>query len=303
MDKVVVLGGAGFMGTHTADELIRRGYHVVIYDLEKPEVSRDCEFVSGDILDGKRLTEIISGAKFVYHFAGIADIEESSLKPEETIKLNVLGAVSALNAARSANVSRFLYASTMYVYSPFGSFYRASKQSAEIIIEAYNKHYGLNYTLLRYGSLYGPRAQEWNGLKKYVSQIVRNECIRYPGTGEEQREYIHVFDAARLTVDALIDQYRNAAVTITGSQSVRSKDLLSMIFEIANIPTKVNFSSEPTNEFHYGMTPYRYTPKPATKMVPAEYVDLGQGILDLVEEAFECLEDSEEKITSKPSDL
>ena len=172
----------------------------------------------------------------------------------------------------------------MYVYSNYGSFYRASKQAAETVIEAYAEGFNLDYTLLRYGSLYGPRAQPWNGLRRYVDQIVRDGCLKYSGTGRERREYIHVRDAARLSVDVLDDQHRNQAVTLTGAQVLNSTELVQMIFEIAGVPENIEFISDDKEGTHYSMTPYRYTPKQAKKLVPSEFIDLGQGVLEVVEE-------------------
>ena len=140
MDKVVVIGGSGFVGSHTADALSERGYQVTIYDCKTSAWLReDQKMVLGDVLDIDKLYKTIDGARYVYHYAGIADISESMLKPYETININVMGASAVVQAAVKAGVERFIYASTMYVYSPYGSFYRASKQATETIIEAYHE--------------------------------------------------------------------------------------------------------------------------------------------------------------------
>mgnify|MGYP005631997413 FL=1 len=288
MDKVVVTGGAGFMGSHTAEELTRRGYQVIVFDqTESPWLHPDQEMMIGDVLDPKSLAMAMKGARYVYHFAGIADIEESRSRPVETMNLNVMGASLVVEAARQSGVERVIFASTMYVYSPFGSFYRASKQAAETIIEAYQQEYALDYTFLRYGSLYGPRAQDWNGLRKYVQQVVEGGQITYAGTGEEKREYIHVYDAARLSVDVLDDKHRNRAITVTGSQILSSKEMMDLIFEIAGKKSDIVLTDTERKGYHYNLTPYRYTPKQAFKLVPSEFIDIGQGILELVEELQE----------------
>ncbi len=288
MDNVVVTGGAGFMGSHTADELTRRGYHVLVFDqTESPWLHSDQEMMIGDVLDPKSLAMAMKGARYVYHFAGIADIEESRSRPVETMNLNVMGASLVAEAARQRGVERVIFASTMYVYSPFGSFYRASKQAAETIIEAYQQEYALDYTFLRYGSLYGPRAQDWNGLRKYVQQVVEGGQITYAGTGEEKREYIHVYDAARLSVDVLDEKHRNRAITVTGSQILSSKEMMDLIFEIAGKKSDIVLTDTDRKGYHYNLTPYRYTPKQAFKLVPSEFIDIGQGILELVEELQE----------------
>ena len=291
MDKAVVIGGSGFLGSYIADVLTLRGYDVCVYDRDVSQwLQKQQKIVVGDLLDQEALTECCKDVRYIFHFGGIADIEESTVKPMETISSNVMGSTVALEVARQVCVERFFYASTLYVYSPFGSFYRASKQAAEILVEAYHENYGLNYTLLRYGSLYGPRSQNWNGLKKYVDQVVREGKLKYLGTGNERREYIHVEDAARLTVDALDSSECNNAVTLSGSESINSRDLIEMIFEIAGVEKNIEYSEDDTRAEHYKLTPYRYTPKAATKIVPSQYVDLGQGILNLVEEVHQEIE-------------
>ena len=94
---------------------------------------------------------------------------------------------------------------------------------------------------MRYGSLYGPRAQDWNGLRRYVKQVVREGKLDYCGTGKERREYIHVRDAARLSVDVLDEQHKNQAITVTGQQVLNSNELINMVFEIAGIEKNVEF--------------------------------------------------------------
>ena len=287
MKKVVVIGGSGFLGSHTADELTEREFAVTLFDQsESPWCRDDQTMFVGNMLDKAALEEALDGASVVYHFAGISDIGDAGDSPFETIQLNVLGTTTVLEIVRKLGVERIVFASTMYVYSPHGSFYRASKQAAETVIEAYHEEYGMQYTILRYGSLYGPRAQGWNGLRNYVRQIVHDKTLQYDGTGRERREYIHVRDAARLSVDILDKKYKNSAITITGTQVLKSSDLVEMIFEIAGIESDVTYKKGSRHDYHYSMTPYRYTPKQATKLVPAEFIDLGQGILQIVEEIY-----------------
>ena len=291
MDKVTVIGGSGFLGSHVTDELSMRGYAVTIFDrAPSPWVKPDQRMVMGDMLDCSTLADACEGARYVYHFAGIADIGEATANPYQTIKANVLGATAALEVARNSHIERFVYASTMYVYSAAGSFYRASKQAAETIIETYSEAFDLDYTLLRYGSLYGPRAQDWNGLRGYVRQVIQEGRLEYPGSGDERREYIHVRDAARLSVDVLDKQHCNQAITVTGSPVLNSRELVAMIFEIAGKKPDVVFSQDQRREEHYRLTPYRYTPRQAKKLVPAEFIDLGQGILETCEEIAQSVD-------------
>ena len=292
-EKVVVFGGAGFMGSHTADVLSEEGYQVTIFDIyNSPWLRDDQEMIVGDILDKQAVSKAVEGADYIYHFAGIADIGEAAERPVDTINLNVLGTTILLDAAVKEKIKRFVYASTMYVYSPYGSFYRASKQAAEIVIEAYHEKFDLDYTFLRYGSLYGPRAQDWNGLRGFVKQVVTEGKLEYFGSGKERREYIHALDAARLSVDILDNGHENTAIIVTGSQILNSTELIDMIFEIAGCEKNVNFNTSNSSGDHYTMTPYRYTPKKAKKLVPDEFMDVGHGILELVEEIHSLSENN-----------
>ncbi|MDF1683505.1 MAG: NAD(P)-dependent oxidoreductase [Legionellaceae bacterium] len=292
--NVLIIGGSGFMGSHTADELSQRGHHVTIFDRAvSPWLKDNQKMVIGDYMDGDTLSKALNDISVVYHFAGVADIGQSRELPYETIESNVMGLTKVLeNVIKAKCVKRFVYASTMYVYSNHGSFYRASKQAAEIIIEAYAEEFGLEFTLLRYGSLYGPRAQNWNGIRRFASQIVQEGVLDYNGDGSEMREYIYVQDAARLSVDVLDSSFTNRAITITGQQLMRVDDLISVLFEISGQSKNVRYQGEKSTTNHYGHTPYRYTPKAAKKLVPQEFVDLGQGLLDVIEE-IHCKETSD----------
>jgi len=291
-EKVVVIGGSGFLGSHLADALTESGYAVTIFDLSpSPWLQSGQEMVVGDIRDEAAVKECLAGARYAYHLAGIADIGQAAVNPRTTVEYNVIGSTIVLEAAIQAQVERLLIASTVYVYSQQGSFYRVSKQAVELLIEAYHERFGLEYTILRYGSLYGPRAQEWNGLKRYVSQAVRDGHIHYFGSGDEKREYIHVKDAARLSVTALSPKFANQFLTLTGTQILNSKELLAMIQEILGKKVEVEFEPAESVHWHYTLTPYRFTPREARKIVPAVFVDLGQGILDLVEEVYQSTED------------
>ena len=286
-NKVIVIGGAGFLGSHLADALSDNGYSVTVYDTRESSYLRpDQEMVLGNIQNLESLSEAVKGSRYVYHLAGIADIDEASSKPRETVIQNIIGSTNVIEACMNTDVEKLVFASTVYVYSDKGSFYRVSKQAVELLLENYNREYGLNYTTIRYGSVYGPRSQEWNGLKKFVVQAVKNKKIVYPGTGEERREYIHVVDAAALSIKALDEKYNNQCLTLTGTQVMTSRQMLTMLAEIMNEDVKLEFdpSGSTYDLFHYQMTPYRYTPKPGQKLVLDCFIDLGQGILEMIDE-------------------
>ena len=284
--KTVVFGGAGFLGSHVADELSERGHDVIIYDLvAAPYAKTNQEVVVGDILDKEKVAATIDGAEYVYSFAGIAGIVDARKYPLKTIETNILGTTNVVEACRTHRIKRFVFASTVYVYSDLAPFYRSSKQACEMIIEDYQKTYGVNYTVLRYSSLYGRRANHFNYIYSVVKQAVETGTIVRKGDGEEIRSYIHVLDAAKCSVDILSQKFENQYVILTGNQSIKIKDLLDMICEIFHGEISVEYSPEAAVG-HYAITPYSFRPRVAKRLVPSTSFDLGQGILDVIYEVY-----------------
>jgi UDP-glucose 4-epimerase len=282
---MVVTGGAGFLGSHVADALSARGDEVVIFDRRgSPYRQPNQEEVVGDLLDFDLLCQSFRGAENIYHLAALADLNAARTLPRETASVNVLGTVNALEAARSARVKRFVFASTVYVYSEQGSFYRASKQACEAYVEEYQRQFGLDYTILRFGSLYGPRADESNGVYRLLREAVTGGKIRYPGAPEDTREYIHVADAARLSTEILTPEYANQCLMITGHYPMRARDLFTMFSEILGKEIEIEYLEPQDVNDHYRVTPYRYHPRVARKLTSTLYVDMGQGTMEVLEQ-------------------
>lgn len=287
--KAVVFGGSGFLGSHVADALSDAGYEVTVADVAAaPHLRADQRFAECDVTDVDAVAHTTSGATVVYHFAGLADIADCRQRPRDTAEVNVLGTVNVLEGARAADVRRFVFASSIYVAGEAGSFYRASKQACELYIEEYQREYGLEYTILRFGTLFGRRADDGNSVHRYLRQALEERRIVAYGTGDELREYIHVADAARLSVDILADDFANESVVLTGHHPLRFSELLTLIAEIVGDDVEIELhapgsAGEPGGG-HYAITPYAFRPRVARKLVPTSYVDLGQGLVDVLQE-------------------
>lgn len=303
-ENVIVYGGSGFLGSHVADALTDAGYSVRIFDLApSPYLRPGQEMIVGDILDPVATKEAAEGCSYVYNFAGLADIDDAKNRPVDTVQLNVLGNMHCLEAARATVAKRFVFASTVYVYSESGSFYRASKQASERLIEVYQERYGIDYTILRYGSLYGRRADARNGIYRLLKQALQDSHIAYSGAAHAMREYIHATDAAKLSVQILVPEYANRHLVLTGQERMAVKNLMQMIAEM--IPEKsieLSFNDNPMPG-HYVMTPYGFSPKIGHKLVPSDYVDIGQGLLDALSELYEKMDaDQQQRVDSFGSD-
>lgn len=283
--KVAVFGGAGFLGSHVADALTDARHEVTVFDLHKSQYLRDKQnMVVGNILDERLINKTVADKDVVYNFAGIADINECIKKPLDTVKYNVLGNSVILEACRKAEIKRYLFASSSYVYSTYGSFYKSSKQACELFIHSYFEKYGLAYTILRYGSLYGDRADDRNTIHKILKQAILNKKILYRGTGDEVREYIHVRDAAELSVKMLSAEYKNKNVMLSGPTAMRYRDILEMINEILGSKIKIVYSRE-SSETHYKLSPYNYKkPEIGRKIFNNHYIELGVGLIECMEE-------------------
>lgn len=281
--RALVTGGSGFLGSFIADALTEAGWEVVVYDHRpSPWLREGQSMVVGDVLDADTLRQAADGAQAVYHLAAAADLEAAAAEPLETARVNIVGTVHALEAAREGGAERFLLASTVYVYSRAGGFYRCSKQACEAYVEEFQRRHGLDYTVLRYGSLYGPRADDSNGVHRLLRQALEEGSIAHAGEPEDVREYIHVEDAARLSVEALAAEHANAHLTLSGPHPMRLRDLFTMFSEMLGREVEVRYESP--GDSHYRVTPYAFSPRVGRKLTSTCYVDMGQGLLQILDE-------------------
>lgn len=285
MKKIIIFGGSGFLGSYVADECTRRGYKVVIADLNSSQYLRkDQEFCKVDISSIEDIQKALFDVSIVYNFAAVAELEEAIKNPINTLRINVLGNLNILEACKNhGRIERFIYASSAYALSSEGSFYGISKHSSEKLTEEYYKQYGLKYTVIRYGSLYGERASQNNYIYNLLKDALTTQQLEYKGDGEDIREYIHAADAAKLSVDIIEDsQYENEHIILTGIEKLKRLELLTMINEIMNNTLDI-LQIDDSNMGHYKITPYSFHPTVAKKLVANPYIDLGQGLLECIQ--------------------
>jgi len=285
MSKILVVGGSGFIGSHVADKLTSENHDVIIYDIkDSPYISKNQEMVTGGILDLDKIKSIINnGIDYVYNFASIADIKEANKNNDSVIDVNIKGHLKLMEACFENHVKRYIYSSSLYVYSQYGSMYKASKQSAELYIEAFNEINELDFTIVRCGTVYGPRAQDWNGFYKLIKKIIQDKQLVYEGSEDEVRSFIHVEDVAELFVQVLDDKYKNEFVIINGPEKYSGKEFLKLLGEIfeGDLEKSLMKFTEERRPGHYVVTPYKYFPRKAKQITKDSFIELGQGILDL----------------------
>jgi UDP-glucose 4-epimerase len=282
--KITVTGGSGFLGSHVADALSKEGHKVTIFDKKFSKwVRKDQKMCVGDILNSKDLKRAIKGAHAVFHFAALADLEEAMHQPINSVKLNILGTVLALNLCKKYKIKRFIHASTIYVNSIEGGFYRSSKRAAEDYVEEYNKIHNLKYTILRFGSLYGQRSDKNNGVSIMLKDAIFNNEIQYTGSKKTVRRYIHVLDAAKACIESLKPKYKNKYLTITGKKEIKITTFLKNLAKILKISKKIKFRNK-KNIGHYETTPFTYKLQKGEIYKQKKCINIYDGISQLIKE-------------------
>ena len=286
LKKVVVFGGNGFIGSYVVEELLKSGYEVISADLNTSKYVDDKYFKKCNILDVESVNSLVEGADIVYNFAGFANLDDAIANPIKALELNVMGNMNILEACKKYHVKRFVYASSAYAMSDKGSFYGISKLTSEKIVEEYYKKFGLEFTIVRYGSVYGERDYHNNYIYNLLKQAVESGEINHSGDGEETREYIHAADVAKLAVQIIqSEEFINEHIILTGVERMQRKELFEMVNEILGDKLTIKLNDDGYHN-HYKTTPYSFHPTRSKKLVANPYIDMGQGLI-------ECLKDIE----------
>ena len=204
--KVLITGGAGFIGSHFVDRLINEKYEVRILDIKKPENSK-IEFIKGDVTDIKNVREAIKDCEYVCHLASPISVENTEKNPIETLNTNINGIRNILDCCLKGNVKKILFTSSSEVYGEPNilpvpetnslqpkSCYGVSKVVSEEYIKSYNKSYGLSFTIVRYFNVYGPRQSINFVIPKFIYLTLKNEPITIYGSGDQIRAFCFISD-------------------------------------------------------------------------------------------------------------
>ncbi len=246
--RVLVTGGSGFIGSHVVDKLRARGHEPVIYDLRPspwhPRGSVDT--VLGSITDREALERALHSCDAVAHLAAVADVNDVHASPEDAERVNARGTVAVLEAARRAGVKRIVYASTIWVYSdtesdevdedtllpPPSHLYTSTKLAGELYCKSYQELYGIDYTILRFGIPYGPRAREAAVIPAFVNKAFRGEPLTLSGDGMQSRRFVYVEDLADGVALGLEDVATNRVYNLVSDENVTIKQIAELVQEI-----------------------------------------------------------------------
>lgn len=281
-NNVLITGGSGFIGSEVSKILLNKNYNLTILDIKKPNfTAKNLKFVKGSINNRKLIKKLIKKKNIVYHFAGIADIGEASKLPVKTVENNILATVNILNECALNKINRFIFASTIYVHSDDGGFYKCSKKSCELYIQEFLKKSNLKFTILRYGTIYGPSTNLKNNINKIVNCAIKSKKIIYEGKSIAKRKIIHCKDAAYAAVKVLEKKYENKSVLITGNKNLKMKEILKKIKKKLDIKSKIIFQNK--NLYgHYIHNPFSEKKIPYLKLKPKKQINIDQGIEEVI---------------------
>jgi len=225
MEKALITGGAGFIGSWVTDDLIKKGLEVVVLDNlltgRKENLNKNAEFYKIDIND-KKICEIFEEEKpdYVFHLAAQINVRESIKNPLKDAEANILGSLNLLNACVKNKIKKFIFSSSGgAIYSPDSKIptaekevenpltpYGISKLTVEKYLGFYGNIHGLDYASLRYSNVYGPRQNskgEAGVVAVFIDKILNKECPVINGSGKQTRDYVYVKDVSKANILSL----------------------------------------------------------------------------------------------------
>ncbi len=257
MRKILVTGGSGFIGRHVVNSLIKRNYKVTILDLVDPK-RKDVKFVKGNILDQTLIKLLLKKNKLIFHLAAMSDIDKIQKTPLKTILVNISGTESLLEEARKAKVKKFIFASTYYpLKNNIKNIYTKSKITSELLIQNYSLLYGIDYTILRYPTAYGPGNRNVDAISIFVKKALQNSNLIVYGNGNQKRNYLHVEDIGEGSMISLKKKLKNKIFFLASRKNIKIIDAAKMIIKLTNSQSKIIFNKKKkrVNDFTSNFTP------------------------------------------------
>jgi len=262
--RAVVTGGAGFIGSHIADELVARGYQVAIIDDlstgNKENIAsllnqNHVEFTEGSIADLSVLTKLFRGAKYVFHLAAIPSVPRSIENPQASHEANITGTLKVLLAARDAAVKKVVYASSCAVYGGTCTLpikedtlpnpqspYAVTKLAGEYYCQVFHQVYGLPTVCLRYFNVYGPRQDpdsEYSAvIPKFIQRVLNDKPLLILGDGEQTRDFTFITDVVEANI-LLAESQATGIFNIGSGQRISIAHLAELLIGLAGNNVKL----------------------------------------------------------------
>ena len=275
--KILILGSSGFLGSHLVKFLLKNN-EVVQFDMNPPPPQiTGSEFIKGSILDKTLVTSAMKDVDIVYHFAAMTDIDIVNESPAQAIEVNIAGTSNVLEACVQERIERFIFSSSVYVYSELGGVYKSTKQACELLIEDYNEMHDLGYTILQLGSVYGPGAKQINLISRLINEALSLKEIHHYGTGEEVRQYIYVKDVVQAAATSIDNNYKNKKIILLGNERITISELMDKIIFYTDSNIQKVFHNDQYG-IHYKLSPFHTNPDGAVSLKIETPVLLNSGL-------------------------
>ena len=193
----LVTGASGFLGSHIAEFLLKKKQKVVLLDIKKSKFFKKKNFFVGNINNQKILDKVTKNVDSIFHFAATADLDEANNNPFNAIDNNINGTIKLLKSAIKNNVKKIIFASSVYAISEQGGIYSTSKLASEMIIENICKKYNIKFIILRFGTIYGGRANKFNTINNYIE------------LAKTKKKYLEKLRVKRLEVISMLMMWSN----------------------------------------------------------------------------------------------
>jgi UDP-glucose 4-epimerase len=270
MAKIMVTGGAGFIGSHVVELFVSKGYEMVIVDdLSTGRITNlnpSAKFYQMDIRDPK-IREVfeIERPDYISHHAAQMDVRRSVAQPLFDADVNILGSINLIECAKEFGVKHFVYISTggavygepetlpcdeNHPINPICQ-YGASKHTVEHYLYMYNINYGLNYTVLRYPNVFGPRQDphgEAGVVAIFTGKMLLGEPVTINGDGEQTRDFVYVGDCARANYLALTTEHKSGIYNIGWGRPTSINEIFTNLAKIINYTHPVSYGPAKVGE-------------------------------------------------------
>ena len=255
--KIAVTGGAGFIGSHVVDKLVEAGHEVQVLDYHVKPHRPDVGYADVDIVEFSSVLNATKGCDYIFHLAAVSNVNHAFAQPVYTTKLNAVGTVNVLEAARHDGIRRVFFASTVWVYSgcrdndvhedsPFhmpgaGHIYTSTKIAAEFFCHDYWQLYKVPFTILRYGIPYGPRMREELVIPIFLRKALSGQPITISGDGSQYRSFVYVEDLANAHILALGEKAVNQTYNLEGPSKITIRDIAETINHLLGGVVKIEY--------------------------------------------------------------
>jgi UDP-glucose 4-epimerase len=244
---ILVTGGSGFIGSHVVDKLMDNDLDVKVFDMRKPH-REDVKFIKGDIVSVEELNAAMKDVEYVFHIAALSNINKVVENPLETVDLNIMSTVKVLEAARNSRVERVICASSYFVGSGSGHLYTTTKASSEMLCKDYYTLYGLPFTILRYGTAYGPRSRGEDVISIFVKRALSHQPLTIHGDGNQSRNFIYAEDLAEGNVAALKEIAKNQTYNLEGMRPITVKEVAETVKKLIG-DVEIEYKEERPGDF------------------------------------------------------